>query len=1570
MPSRRQKLAALVLAVLLVTGTVAPVAAVGPGGAGNAANAGGNTPVDGQLPDDPPPTATPDNDSLPTPKDRLLTARAVVGGLSEEEARYRTRKEAAETRLGDSHELYRDDYRVTDHRKFLKDAHAVTRLSGFARTDNATEVNAATRQVLWADRDTAALALADARRAINRSEGLTERPSQLRRAKQALRNAERAYDRADRKVERGLDEDRKLSQRIRARGQAIRTYGRSWRQARRALDVLDKRVDPVVRLHSRADFVRNGTSPTNRTIVGTVYDTEPYELTDVRITTSEGRTYNVSLNTTTAPATNATFVERVRLDGRVVSVTATVEDPSATDHGRSGPPQVGTDTVSFDGDGLPARYERTVLGSDPADPDSDFGLTETDEGDDGDIDGVEDIDDDGLVAYSEYLYGTNSTTPDTDGDGLLDRFETRYDGLNATAADTDADGVGDADEDVDGDGLTNAREQTVGTDPTAADTDSDRLDDGPEIDEFGTNATLADTDDDGLEDGEEIRLGTDPLVADTDGDGVLDGEERFTTTADNESLGVAVDVTGEGAVAENVTIRRDDRQRFDTDAVRNASVSQLISLESDREFDRANVTIDYDTTRVENASNLAAFRYNESLGTFERVPSTVDAEAGTVTATTPHFSTYAVFNVKNWASVFSGDVPSNRGSDGGGGTQFVDVAFVIDSSGSMGSNDPSGFRKTASKRFVGALIDGDRASVIDFDSNAFTRRSLTTDFDAVNRSVDRLDASGGTDIGAGIREANDEFARNSNASRTKIQILLTDGQAADGPAVRAAEDAADRNITIYTVGFGNPDSGLLQQVAAETGGEYNEVDSASDLPQVFSRVANNTTKVKDSDGDGLSDALEKRGIPTGTGEVLELDPNDPDTDNDGLEDGQEVGARVESYEFGTFYRLQSDPTETDSDGDGLDDYEETVTNSALDQTDEDTDGDGLIDGEDPQPLTARDRSARSASSVSFFDENGDIVYNAVKGAVLGDIGVKYDVEGAKTLEYVGGWLALSIAPYVDVAADVRDCLVVNRDALSNLLDCGGAVISLAGSVGSVVGTLTAPTGLGAALGVGALALDAAEDVTDVVSIAVKWIKYVPSKAAQLGKQLAFQIGDALGRYFDEIGTRVLQQIDDDLARQFSDGIAERRLIEAGLDEDSAAALRRTARQSDLTPDEVARFADDIDGFGDVAPVQQQRIVGLLAEQGDDADALADAYDATTLSRVAGADGGDEAVDAARAGRADEVADLAEELDPNTFETVIQNGYVRQAFELIDDELYKGLELEGAELLNRFDRTTTERFLGLTVRKGDDVADDLEDGVRKRITAAFTRDKMTAEQVADSVTDIDALSNQPKVTGLDTLLEDDIYDVTVVKTEQEFRHAGWFNVRGALYELRVANRAVDVDSADELRLGYEPVAAGDVNYQQLADDPTRIRQIADEIDGVTADEVRSVLKLDSDVTTKPEFDGLAVREGDSYVYYESKAGAVERGDLQEKLIRFKAYHKLKGLDGETVVYHRLSESNRKVRDNALDLLRSESTTGASPEAFKWELLNDPDDAVSATSLASPRAESPKTLGREGVVAVVT
>jgi len=86
--------------------------------------------------------------------------------------------------------------------------------------------------------------------------------------------------------------------------------------------------------------------------------------------------------------------------------------------------------------------------------------------------------------------------------------------------------------DSDGDGLTNAEEEDLGTDPKLADTDGDGIDDPDEID-LGTDPTMADTDEDGLEDGAEGDAGTDPLVADTDADGFLDGDEVTAGTNPN-----------------------------------------------------------------------------------------------------------------------------------------------------------------------------------------------------------------------------------------------------------------------------------------------------------------------------------------------------------------------------------------------------------------------------------------------------------------------------------------------------------------------------------------------------------------------------------------------------------------------------------------------------------------------------------------------------------------------------------------------------------------------------------------------------------------------------------------------------------------------------------------------------------------------------------------------------------------------------------------------------------------------------------------------------------------------------
>jgi hypothetical protein len=126
-----------------------------------------------------------------------------------------------------------------------------------------------------------------------------------------------------------------------------------------------------------------------------------------------------------------------------------------------------------------------------------------------------DRDGDGLSDADELALGTDPTKSDTDGDGLSDGAEVNDYGTDPLKMDTDGDRLNDGEE-VAG----------YGTDPLDPDSDQDGLSDGAEVLDYGTDPLNPDSDQDGLSDGAEVLdHGTDPLNSDTDGDGLPDGLE-------------------------------------------------------------------------------------------------------------------------------------------------------------------------------------------------------------------------------------------------------------------------------------------------------------------------------------------------------------------------------------------------------------------------------------------------------------------------------------------------------------------------------------------------------------------------------------------------------------------------------------------------------------------------------------------------------------------------------------------------------------------------------------------------------------------------------------------------------------------------------------------------------------------------------------------------------------------------------------------------------------------------------------------------------------------------------------
>ena len=155
--------------------------------------------------------------------------------------------------------------------------------------------------------------------------------------------------------------------------------------------------------------------------------------------------------------------------------------------------------------------------------------------------------------------------------------------------------------------------------------------------------------------------------------------------------------------------------------------------------------------------------------------------------------------------------------------------YVIDTSGSMGGESIVQ-AKAALKDALGRLTSADRFNVIQFDSTTSSLYSQPVPFSPATYAqalayVDRLEADGGTEIGAAINAA---LSQPTIAGYVRQVIFITDGAVSSETALFAAIEQRLGDARLFTVGIGSAPNSYFMRKAAQFGrGTYTHINDVA-----------------------------------------------------------------------------------------------------------------------------------------------------------------------------------------------------------------------------------------------------------------------------------------------------------------------------------------------------------------------------------------------------------------------------------------------------------------------------------------------------------------------------------------------------------------------------------------------------------------------------------------------------------------------------------------------------------------------------------------------------------------------
>jgi hypothetical protein len=169
----------------------------------------------------------------------------------------------------------------------------------------------------------------------------------------------------------------------------------------------------------------------------------------------------------------------------------------------------------------------------------------------------------------------------------------------------------------------------------------------------------------------------------------------------------------------------------------------------------------------------------------------------------------------------------------------LNLAFVIDKSGSMADRDKMDWVKASFEIFIRKVRDKDFVSLVVFDNDArVVFPSTQMRGDNVRRlfrsAVSSISPGGGTNLRAGLELGYKEVMTNFRGEYTNWVLFLTDGIGSSSGMYEMAETYKELGIGISTIGLGKDfDLQLMRTLAERGGGSSRFISDRKRMEEIF-----------------------------------------------------------------------------------------------------------------------------------------------------------------------------------------------------------------------------------------------------------------------------------------------------------------------------------------------------------------------------------------------------------------------------------------------------------------------------------------------------------------------------------------------------------------------------------------------------------------------------------------------------------------------------------------------------------------------------------------------------------------